>query len=247
MAGQVTADHVDMLCVTAHPDDVEISMAGTILHHRSLGHSVGLVELTAGELGTRGTPEIRKQEAEAAAKFLGVSFRYQIGLPDGFFRPDELSLHKVIASIRRHRPKVLLTNAVRDRHPDHGRGAELVNEAAFLSGLRRIITTHNGLDQVPWRPSQVFHAIQDHYIQPDLVVDITPYWSNKLAALKCFASQFHDPNSTEPTSPIATPDFLPFLEGRAREIGRLIGTTYGEGYTSQKPLKINDLLSFDQS
>lgn len=247
MAGQIIDDQVDILCVTAHPDDVEISMAGTILHHRSLGHSVGLVELTAGELGTRGTPEIRKREAEAAAKLLDVAFRYQLGLADGFFRPDEPSLLKVIASIRRHRPKVLLTNAVRDRHPDHGRGAELVAEAAFLSGLRRITTTHNGSDQAPWRPSQVFHAIQDHYIQPDLIIDITPYWSKKLAALQCFASQFHDPNSKEPTSPIATPDFLPFLEGRAREMGRLIGTTFGEGYTSKTPLMINDMLLFDGS
>jgi bacillithiol biosynthesis deacetylase BshB1 len=247
MVGQVIADQVDILCITAHPDDVEISMAGTILHHRALGQTVGLVELTAGELGTRGTAEIRKKEADAAAKVLTVAFRYQLRLADGFFRADESSLKHVITSIRRHRPKVLMTNAVRDRHPDHGRGAKLVAEAAFLSGLRRINTTHNGSDQAPWRPSQVFHAIQDHYIQPDLVIDITPFWPKKLAALQCFASQFHDPASTEPTSPIATPDFLPFLEGRAREMGRLIGTTFGEGYTTEKPLKINDLLSFDQS
>lgn len=242
MAGQVVVDQVDILCLTAHPDDAEISMAGTILHHRDLGHSVGLVDLTAGELGTRGTPDIREKEAYSAAKVLDVAFRYQLGLPDGFFRADDASLKKVITSIRRHQPKVLLTNAVRDRHPDHGRAAELVAEAAFLSGLRRISTTYGGADQVPWRPDKVFHAIQDHYIQPDMVIDITPYWTKKMEALHCFASQFHDPASIEPTSPIATPDFLPFLEGRAREMGRLIGTTYGEGFTTRNPLMIKDLV-----
>ncbi len=235
-------DRVDILCITAHPDDVEISMAGTVLHHMALGHSVGLVELTAGELGTRGTPEIRKLEAEAALKVLGAAFRYQLGMADGFFRPDRESLERVITAVRRHRPKVVLTNAIRDRHPDHGRAAALVAEACFLSGLRRIATSDDGAAQEAWRPTTVLHAVQDHWIDPDLIIDITPHWTKKMEALLCFKSQFHDPASTEPTSPIASPDFLPFLEARAREMGRLLGVTYGEGFTTARPIGVGDVM-----
>lgn len=234
--------HVDILCITAHPDDVEISMAGTVLHHRALGHSVGLVELTAGELGTRGTSEIRRAEADAAMKVLDVAFRYQLGLRDGFFRADEASLLKVVTAIRAHRPRLVLTNAVRDRHPDHGRGASLVAEACFLSGLRRIHTEVEGAEQEAWRPTTVLHGVQDHWVEPDLIIDVTPYWATKEEALRCFASQFHDPNSTEPMSPISSPDFLPFLEARARQMGRLIGVTYGEGFTVVRPPAVHDLL-----
>jgi bacillithiol biosynthesis deacetylase BshB1 len=236
-------EHVDVLCITAHPDDVELSMAGTVLRHIALGRSVGLVELTAGELGTRGTPAIRAAEAEAARQVLGARFRYQLGLADGFFRMDEASLRAVIVAIRRHRPQVILANAVRDRHPDHGRGAALVAEAVFLSGLRRVGTAHEGADQLPWRPTTLLHAVQDHWVDPDVVVDITPYWGTKEKALRCFASQFHDPASTEPSSPISTPDFLPFLEGRLREMGRLLGVTYGEGFTVSRPVGVDDLTS----
>lgn len=232
---------VDILCITAHPDDVEISMAGTVLHHRARGLSVGLVELTAGELGTRGTPEIRRQEAEASAKVLDAAFRYQLGLADGFFRADMSALLRVVASVRAHRPRVVLTNAVQDRHPDHGRAAALVAEACFLSGLRRISTQQDGNEQEAWRPTTVLHAVQDRYIAPDLVIDITPFWEKKVEALHCFRSQFHDPASTEPVSPIARADFLPFLEGRAREMGRLIMTTFGEGFTTARPFAVADL------
>ncbi len=232
---------VDILCITAHPDDVEISMAGTVLHHRTLGHSVGFVELTAGELGTRGTPAIRLEEAKAAMQVLGASFRYQLGLADGFFRADGSSLLNVVQAIREHRPRVLITNAIRDRHPDHGRGAALVSEAAFLSGLRRISTQSNGKEQEAYRPTTVLHAVQDRWIEPDLVIDITPHWPKKAEALRCFKSQFHDAASTEPSSPIATPDFLPFLEGRAREMGRLLGVTFGEGFTVARPPGVSDL------
>lgn len=236
------SQHADILCITAHPDDVEISMAGTVLHHRALGHTVGLVELTAGELGTRGTPEIRKQEAEAARKVLDASFRYQLGLPDGFFRSDKESLLKVVTAIRRHRPKVVLTNAIRDRHPDHGRGASLVAETCFLSGLRRVNTSDEGTAQDPWRPTTVLHAIQDNWIEPDLIIDISAHWEKKMEALRCFASQFHDPKSTEPVSPIAREDFMPYLEGRARQFGRYLGCTYGEGFTASRPMGVVDVL-----
>lgn len=236
-------EQVDILCITAHPDDVEISMAGTVLHHIALGHSVGLVELTAGELGTRGNAALRAQEAEAARVVLGARFRYQLGLPDGFFRADEPSLLNVVQAIRRHRPRVLLTNAVRDRHPDHGRGAALVAEAAFLSGLRRILTTHDGREQEAWRPTQVLHAIQDHWVEPQVLVDITPFWEKKQEALRCFASQFHDPTSSEPQSPIANPDFMPFLEGRHRQLGRLMNVTFAEGFTTARPPGVDDLVA----
>ncbi len=233
---------VDILCITAHPDDVEISMAGTVLHHRALGYRVGLVELTAGELGTRGTPEIRKAEADAAMKVLDVAFRYQLGLRDGFFRADEVALLRVVTAIRAHQPRLVLTNAIRDRHPDHGRGGALVAEACFLSGLRRIQTEQDGRDQEAWRPTTVLHAIQDHWLDPNLIVDVTPFWAKKEEALRCFTSQFHDPASTEPSSPISSPDFLPFLDARARQFGRLIGTTYGEGFTVVRPPAVHDLL-----
>ncbi len=236
---------LDILCITAHPDDVEISMAGTLLHHIALGRTVGITDLTRGELGTRGSAEIRAREAEEARQVLGVPFREQVGLLDGFFRRDEESLRKVIVHIRRHRPAIVLTNARMDRHPDHGRASELVAEACFLSGLRRIGTKDKGKEQEEWRPKAVYHAIQDRWIDPDIVVDITPHWKKKLEALHCFRSQFHDPKSNEPLSPIAREDFLPFLEGRAREMGRLIGTTFGEGYTVARPPAVRDLLTLD--
>jgi bacillithiol biosynthesis deacetylase BshB1 len=239
------SEQVDILCLTAHPDDVEISMGGTVLRHVSLGHTVGLVDLTAGELGTRGTPELRAQEAEAARRVLGAAFRYQLGLRDGFFRKDEETLLSVVRSIRRHRPRLVLTNAVSDRHPDHGRAADLVAEACFLSGLRRIGTEHDGAAQPEWRPKRVLHAVQDRWLDPDVVVDVTPFWERRMQALRCFASQFHDPLSSEPVSPIARPDFLPFVEGRCREMGRLIMASYGEGFTSATAVGVSDLLDLD--
>ncbi len=234
-------EYVDILCITAHPDDVEIGCGGTVLKHAAEGKSVGLVELTAGELGTRGSPDIRRAEAEEGRRVLGARFRYQLGLQDGFFRADEASLLKVIECIRRHRPQVLIANAIRDRHPDHGRGAGLVAEASFLSGLRRVITEHNGVSQEPWRPVSVLHMIQDRWIDPHIVVDVSAYWPQKMEALGCFKSQFFDPNSTEPVSPISVPEFLPTLEGRARDVGRIIGVPYGEGFTCSRPPGIRDI------
>ncbi len=239
------SEQVDILCITAHPDDVEISVAGTVLKHVDHGYAVGIVDLTAGELGTRGSAELRKLEAEAARRVLGAAFRYQLGLPDGFFRADRESLLQVVTSIRRHRPRVVITNAVRDRHPDHGRGAALVAEAAFLSGLRRIETLHNGEAQAPWRPVSVLHAIQDRWIDPDVVVDITAFWEKRQEALRCFGSQFHDPASQEPITPISDPGFMPALDGRHRQLGRLIGVPYAEGFTCARPPGVGDLLQLD--
>lgn len=234
---------VDILCITAHPDDVEISAAGTVVKHVQAGRRVGIVDLTSGELGTRGNAELRQREAEAARQVLGALFRYQIGLRDGFFRADEESLLRVVRAIRSHRPSVVITNAVQDRHPDHGRAAALVAEASFLSGLRRIHTHEEGSPQQEWRPRAVYHMIQDRWIDPDLVVDTTAQWGTKQAALACFKSQFHDPDSTEPVSPISVPEFMPTLEGRDRGMGRLIGAAFGEGFTCARPPGVDDLLS----
>lgn len=236
----MSGEELDILCITAHPDDTEIGMGGTVLRHIHLGHRVGVVDLTVGELGTRGSGELRVQEAAAAAKVLGVEVRYQLGLPDGFFEVDEANLLKVVAVLRRHRPRVVFTNAVRDRHPDHGRGSRLVSRACFLSGLRRIATGHAGKPQEAWRPQAVYHCIQDRWIDPDIVFDVTDFWEGKMKALACFKSQFYDPKSTEPVSPISVPEFLPTLEGRALETGRLIGVKYGEGFTVERAVGVAD-------
>ena len=238
----MTNEAADILCITAHPDDAEIGCAGTLLRHVAQGRTVGLVDLTVGELGTRGTPENRRSEAEAARKVLGAQFRYQLGLADGFFRADEASLLAVVTSLRRHRPRVVITNAIRDRHPDHGRGAALVAEACFLSGLHRIATSYAGQPQQAFRPVTVLHMVQDNWIDPQLVVDVTPFWKKKQEALGCFKSQFFDPNSSEPVSPISVPEFLPLLEGRALAMGRLIGATYGEGFTCARAPGIADVM-----
>lgn len=238
----MSSEQVDILCITAHPDDAEIGMGGTILRHLHQGRSVGIIDLTAGELGTRGSGEIRRQEAAEAAKLLGVSFRYQLGLRDGFFRVDEESLLKVVVALRRHRPSIVLTNAIQDRHPDHGRGSHLVSEACFLSGLRRISTSHMGKEQEQWRPIAVYHCIQDRWVHPDLVVDVTDFWRKKMEVLACFKSQFFDPTSTEPVSAISVPEFMPMLEGRARDMGRLISVPFGEGFTVERPPCVDDLM-----
>lgn len=232
---------VDILCITAHPDDVELCMGGTVLHHVALGKRVGLVELTVGELGTRGNGALRKEEAEAARKILGADFRYQLDLADGFFRADRESLLKVVQVIRRHKPSVVFTNTLKDRHPDHGRSASLVTEACFLSGLRRVETSHEGTAQEPWRPITVLHTIQDWWMEPTLVVDVTPYWEKRMAAMFAFKSQFFDANSTEPVSSISGQDFPAFVEGRALQFGRLIGVKYGEGFVASRALGVADV------
>ncbi|MBL7964379.1 MAG: bacillithiol biosynthesis deacetylase BshB1 [Flavobacteriales bacterium] len=234
---------VDILCLTAHPDDVEISAAGTVLHHAALGRTVGIVDLTVGELGTRGNGPLRQAEAEAARLVLGAAFRYQLDLPDGFFRADRETLMKVVEVVRRHRPRLVITNAVRDRHPDHGRASALVTEACFLSGLPKVVTTADGVPQAAHRPLHVLHMVQDRWIDPQVIVDVSAFWPRKLEALRCFASQFHDPESTEPLTPIAGREFFDVLEGRARAMGRLIGVEFGEGFTTARPVGVGDLLS----
>jgi N-acetylglucosamine malate deacetylase 1 len=236
---------LDLLAISAHPDDVELGCAGTILASLAQGKKVGIIDLTRGELGTRGTPEIRLQEAEAAAKVLGVSIRDNVGLPDGFFQNDVPHQMALVPYIRKYRPEIVLANAIDDRHPDHGKGARLIYDACFLSGLRRIETVgDDGMLQEAWRPKFFYHFIQDRYIKPDFVVDITPYWQRKEEAIRAFRSQFYDPNSPEPNSYISSPEFLEFVEARSKEHGHAIGVKYGEGFTVKRIIGVNGLWSF---
>ncbi|WP_026464488.1 bacillithiol biosynthesis deacetylase BshB1 [Adhaeribacter aquaticus] len=233
---------LDILAFAAHPDDIELGCAGTLISHIKLGKKVGVVDLTKGELGTRGTPEIRLQESEAATKLLGIHARVNLGLADGFFRSDKESLLQVVKVIRTFQPEIVIMNAIHDRHPDHGRGSDLVREACFLAGLKQIKTQEEtGADQEAWRPKNMYHYIQDRYIQPDLIVDITDYWDQKVATIKAFKSQFYDPSNTTPNTYISNPDFLKFIESRAREMGHAIGTTFGEGFTKEKHIGVKNL------
>ncbi len=234
---------LDILAFAAHPDDVELAASGTVLHHIAIGKKVGIVDLTKGELGTRGSAEIREQEAALSSKILGISARENLDLGDGFFEINESNLLKVVSMIRKYRPKVVLCNALHDRHPDHGRGGDLVARATFLSGLPKVVTMNNGQKQEAFRPLTVLRYIQDNWIQPDVVVDITPYFETKMKSILAFSTQFYNPNSTEPQTAISTPDFLEYIKGRAIQFGRVINTTYGEGFNVVRPLGIEDLTS----
>lgn len=227
---------IDILAFGAHPDDVELAASGTIAKHIAEGKSVAVVDLTRGELGTRGNAELRAQESSKAGKILGISARENLALKDGLFEVNEESLKKVIEKIRNYRPEVVLANAISDRHPDHGRGAELVSRACFLSGLIKVHT-----NQDAWRPKAVYHYIQDRGIKPDFVVDISKYWQIKMDSIMAYSSQFYNPDSKEPISPISSKEFIDFIEARAREYGRMVGVEYGEGYTVERPIGIEDI------
>ena len=233
---------LDILAFASHPDDAELGCSGTLIAHAYMGHKVGIVDLTAGELGTRGTPEIRAQESAASTEILGLQVRVNLGLPDGFFRSDRECLIAVVKVLRTYQPEIVLMNAIHDRHPDHGRGSDLVREACFLAGLKQIKTlTIDGEEQSAWRPKTVYHYIQDRYIEPDLIVDITEFWEKKVQTIKAFKSQFFDPNNTEPNTYISNPEFLNFIEARAREMGHKIGTTFGEGFTRERQIGVRNL------
>ncbi len=232
---------LDILAFSAHPDDIELACSGTLIKHIKSGSKVGIIDLTEGELGSRGSREIRHQEAEAASKIIGNSIRENLNLGDGFFEQTKDSLIRVIEMIRKYQPEIVLCNAISDRHPDHGRGSELVKRAAFLSGLAKIPTEIEGKTQEKWRPKQVFHYIQDEYIQPDFVIDITEEMPAKMDSILAYSSQFYNPESKEPKTPISSKEFMDFLEGRARQFGRIIGTKFGEGFTSSNALKVQSL------
>lgn len=233
---------VDILVLAVHPDDAELSCSGTILKQIELGKTVAIVDFTAGELGTRGTAEIRLQEAEDSKNILNLAARENLGLRDGFFRNDEAHQLELIKAIRKYQPEIVLANATEDRHPDHGRAAQLAVDAYFYSGLRMIKTLdQNGEEQPAWRPKNLFHYIQDRYIEPDFVVDITDHWDTKVASIKAFKSQFFDPNSPEPASYISSAEFIDFIEARSREMGHKIGVKHGEGFLKIKTMQVSNL------
>lgn len=232
---------VDILAFAAHPDDIEIACGGTILKSINEGKTVAIVDLTQGELGTRGTIETRYEEAAEASKILGISERINLKLRDGFFEYNEKSIQLIMEQIRYFQPEIVLANSITDRHPDHGRASKLVSEACFYAGLRKIETFFDGKTQEPHRPKAVYHYIQDRHIEPDFVVDITPFFEQRMRALMAYKTQFFNPNSTEPKTPISGEDFKEFLIARMREFGRPIGATYAEGFTIERYLGVNSL------
>lgn len=234
---------LDILAIAAHPDDVELSASGTVIKHIRIGYKVGLLDLTQGELGTRGNATIRKEEALDAADILGAHERIQLKMPDGFFENNMQNQIEIIKVLRTCQPEIVLANAIDDRHPDHPRAAKLVHEACFLSGLKKIETFDDeGNEQEPWRPNMQFNYIQDYFIQPHLIIDISNYMDQKLEAIQAYKSQFFNPASKEPDTPISTESFIEFIIARARQMGRLIGAEYGEGFTVSRPVGVTDLL-----
>lgn len=237
---------LDILAIAAHPDDVELSCAGTLMMEKARGKRVGIADLTRGELGTRGTPQTRAQEAADALAVMGLDVRVNLELPDGFFENNRSSQLEVIKAIRRFQPSIVLTNAPSDRHPDHGRAAQLVKDAAWLSGLRKIETEWEGQAQTAWRPTYVFHFIQDRWLEPDFVFDISPVMEQKLSAIRAFKTQFDTQPDDEPQTYISTPGFLQSIIDRARMTGKLIGVAYAEGFISEKKLGVRNFDAFIQ-
>ena len=238
-------EQLDILAFGAHPDDVELSCGGTIAKEVSVGKKVGIVDLTRGELGTRGSADLRAKEARQAASMLGVSVRENLGLRDGFFKNDEPHQLDIIKILRKYRPNVVLCNAQTDRHIDHGRAASLVHDACFLSGLRKIETFIDDRPQKLWRPSQLYHYIQWNNTPCDFVVDISDFIDKKMAAILSYGSQFYDEKSKEPDTPISSQQFLDSIQNRAADLGRIIGVGYAEGFTTQRQLavaQISDLI-----
>ncbi|MEL6676050.1 MAG: bacillithiol biosynthesis deacetylase BshB1 [Bacteroidota bacterium] len=236
---------LDVLAFAAHPDDVELACSGTICKLVSEGKKVGVVDLTRGELGSRGSAELRDQEAAEAAKIMGLSVRENLRFRDGFFKNDEAHQLAIIRMIRRYQPELILINAPADRHPDHGRGSAVVRDAAFLSGLRKIETEWEGVSQQAWRPKRHYFYIQDQSLTPDFVVDITDFFEQKNKAIQAYSSQFFVPSTDrdEPQTYISSQDFWHFLEARAREFGHRAGVRLGEGFISERPLLIRDITS----
>jgi len=234
---------VDILAIGVHPDDVELSCAGTLLKHMQLGYTVGILDLTHGELGTRGSGPLRLKEAEAAAAILGISERVNIGIPDGFFENNVANKLKIIEVVRECKPDIVLANAIEDRHPDHGRSAGLIYDACFLAGLSKVETvSRTGEKQAKWRPRVIYNYVQDKMLIADLIVDITPFMDQKMQSILAYSSQFYDANSNEDESPISGKDFLEYIKARAQSYGRQIGVSYGEGFTASRPIGVNDIL-----
>lgn len=234
-------EKVDILAIGAHPDDVELSAGGTIIKSIHQGKKVAIVDMTEGELGSRGSVRSRYEEAKKAAEIMGVEHRENIRIADGFFSEDRESLLRLITKIRHFQPEIVLANAVRDRHPDHGRASEFISRACFLSGLLKIETARDGQEQEKWRPNAVYHYIQDRYIQPDFVVDVSKYKEQKMKAILAYETQFYKEGSEGPKTPISGKEFVDFLEARMRQLGRDVGAEFGEGFTVERPIGVKDL------
>ena len=232
---------LDILVMGSHPDDAELGCGGTIAKEVSRGKKVGIVDFTRGELGTRGTVESRDREAAEAASILGLSVRTNLNFKDGFFIGDEQHQLEVVRIIRQYRPTIVLANATYDRHPDHGKGAELAFQSCFMSGLAKVETFEDEQPQQPWRPRALYHYIQSQWAKPDLVVDVSAFWEKKMEAIRAFKSQFYDPSSSEPETYISNPGFMKMLEARGIELGHAIGVRYGEGFTVRRTLGVSSL------
>ena len=234
---------IDILAFGAHPDDVELSAAGTLIKHVKKGFSVGIVDLTLGEMGTRGTPEIRKKEADDATKIIGAKFRDNLQLPDAFIDISKEAISKIVHKIRLHQPKIILCNATKDRHPDHSVASKLVSKSCFISGLSKFETFEKKISQPPYRPLNIYHYIQDQWIDPDLIIDISDEYKQKNEAIMAFKSQFYNANSLEPSTPISSKEFLESIKSKAILLGRSINKKYGEGFTVERPIGSNNLFN----
>lgn len=232
---------LDILAIGAHPDDVELGCSGTVAKEVDSGKKVGILDLTRGELGTRGTAETRDQEAKDAAAVLGVSVRENLGFRDGFFKNDEAHQLAIIEILRKYRPEVVLCNAIKDRHIDHGKGSQLVSDACFLSGLLKIETSIDGNKQEAWRPKKVYHYIQWEILEPDFVVDISGYMDKKMESVLAYKTQFYDATSDAPSTPISSKNFKESVRYRAADLGRIIGVQYAEGYTVERYPAVNSI------
>lgn len=232
---------LDILGITAHPDDAELSFGGTLIVHKEMGLKTGIIDLTQGELGTRGTPEIRAQEAEEASKLLGLSVRENLRLPDGFFENNKENQLRVVEQIRRFQPRIVIANATYDRHPDHTRGSQLVETAFFIAGLKEVKTIWEGQEQEAYRPEKLYFCIQSIAHEPDILVDISAVIEKRRAAINAFKSQFFDPQSEEPETFISSEGFMSMLEARAREWGQRIGVKYAEGFKLKHSLGVKSL------
>ena len=237
---------LDILAFAVHPDDAELGCSGTLLIEKTNGKKTGIVDLTQGELGTRGSAALRKKEAAAATKILQLDVRENLKMADGFFKNDEAHQRKIITVIRKYRPEIILCNAPEDRHPDHGRSAQLVEDAAFLSGLRKIKTSDKDKQQGPWRPKYVFNYIQDRYLSPDFVIDITAVIDKKIESINAFGTQFYNPGLNEPQTYISSPEFLESVINRSKMFGKMIGVQHAEGFISKKMIGFNSFNSFIQ-
>lgn len=232
---------LDILAIGAHPDDIELSCAGVLLKEQSLGKKTGVLDLTRGELGSRGSAAIRDQEAAAAAKILKLSVRENLAFKDGFFTNDETHQLEIIKIIRKYRPEIILCNAIKDRHPDHAKGSKLTSVSCFLSGLKRIETTLDGVVQEHWRPKHVYHYIQWLDVEPDFVVDISGFMDQKMESVQAYGTQFFNPQDNGPKTPINSKNFLDSIKYRSANFGRLIGTEHAEGFTTERHPAVNSV------